>query len=99
VPARDSSAAINFSLVDPAIKAWASRNGVSLSTQYQDTEVRSFQLTGPTGRAQIWVEVNDQISIHVWDYQKRKQSFNLTTESVAACLDKALVIARAWCET
>lgn len=42
--------AMNFSRLDPAIRGWVSRKRVPLSTQYQDSEVRSFELVGTVGR-------------------------------------------------
>ncbi len=87
---------MNFTQVDPVLLAWSSNNRIPLSTQYQDAEVRSFELVGTAGRAQIWVEVNGQVSVHVWDYKKRKQSFAATVGTLEATLDQALAMARVW---
>jgi hypothetical protein len=88
---------MNFSAIDPTLKDWASRNRVPLSTRYQDDDVRSFEVVGPDGRAQIWVEVNTDITVHVWDYRKRKRVFPVDGPTLANGLDDALRVARAWC--
>jgi hypothetical protein len=90
---------MNFSTVDAPIRSWAIRNRLTLLTQYQDAEVRSFGLVGPTGRAQIWVETNGDVTVYVWDYRKRRQSFKCDASSVEVGLDQALRVARAWCGT
>ena len=90
---------MNFAAVDATLKSWASRNRMPLSTQYQDADVRSFELVGPTGRAQIWVEVNGDVTVHVWDYRKRKQTFSVDSSALSDGLDDALRVAKAWCGT
>ena len=87
---------MNFTQVDPVISSWSSTNRIPLATRYQDAEVRSFELVGGGGRAQIWVEVNGQISVHVWDYRKRRRSFVATLATLEASLDQALTVARSW---
>jgi hypothetical protein len=88
---------MNFTALDPAILAWSNRNRVPLSTKYQDAEVRSFELAGPSGRTQIWIEaVDGSITVHVWDYKKRKQSMPATADRLEAILDDALRMAQAW---
>ncbi|MGB5193945.1 MAG: hypothetical protein WBN70_13255 [Polyangiales bacterium] len=90
---------MSFSAVDPTLKDWALRSRMRLSTQYQDAEVRSFELVGPNGRAQIWVEVSAGITVHVWDYQQRSQVFAVDNSALADGLDDALRAAKAWCGT
>jgi hypothetical protein len=87
---------MNFAQVDPTISSWSARNNIPLATRYQDTEVRSFQLVGPAGRAQLWVEVNGRICVQVWDYRKRRQTLTATPTTLAAALDQALALARTW---
>ncbi len=88
---------MNFKQVDPGLRAWASKHQVSLATNYQDVEVRSVELVGPNGRAQVWVEVNDLVAVHVWDYLERRQSFEGDVTTLEAHLDKALEAARSRC--
>lgn len=88
---------MNFSAIDRTLKSWALRNRVPLSTKYQDTEVRSFELIGPGGRAQIWIEINGEIAVHLWDYRKRTEKITADETTLADCLDQALKIASAWC--
>ena len=90
---------MNFALIDAPIRSWATRNRLPLSTKYQDEEVRSFELVGTSGRAQIWIETNGDVTVHVWDYRKRKQSFQCDAASVEAALDQALQVVRGWCGT
>lgn len=90
---------MSFSAVDPTLKDWASRNRMPLSTRYQDADVRSFELVGPDGRAQIWVEVNMDITVHVGDYRKRKRVFPVDRSTLADGLDDALRVAKGWCGT
>lgn len=59
--------------------------------------MRSFELVGTAGRAQNWVETNGSVKVCVWDYGKRKQSFDCDASSVESALDQALQVARGWC--
>jgi hypothetical protein len=88
---------MNFAPIDAPIRSWATRNQLPLSTRYQDEEVRSLELVGKSGRVQIWVETNGEVTVYVWDYRKRKQSFQCDASSVEAALDNALQVARGWC--
>ena len=88
---------MKFDKLDPSIRSWAKRKQIPFATQYQDVEVRSFEITGSAGRAQIWVDVEgNSTSVHVWDYRKRKQSFDVLSK-VEVELDRALEQARKWC--
>jgi hypothetical protein len=88
---------MNYSAIDPILTAWATQNRVTLSTKYQDVEVRSFQLVWPGGRAQIWIEMNDGMTVHVWDYRRLKQTFVADSSTLSDRLDQALRLARVWC--
>jgi hypothetical protein len=90
---------MSFTAIDPALLAWSNRNRLPLSTTYQDAEVCSFELVGPSGRgrAQIWIEVDGgTITVCVWDYRKRKQSRDASAGDLEAILDDALRTARSW---
>ena len=56
-------------------------------------------IVGPDGRAQIWVEVDTDITVHVWDYRKRRQVFAVDGSTLANGLDDALRVAKTWCGT
>jgi len=89
---------MNFSHIDPTVRAWATNNRLHLSTQYKDAEVRSFELVGPAGHAQIWIEVEgDATTVYVWDYRKQKRCFAADSSTLEAVLDQALQVARGWC--
>lgn len=90
---------VNFSAVDPTLRAWASRNCLPLCTKYRDADVRSFELVGPDGRVQIWVEINGETTVHVWDHRKRKQTFSVGESTLVDGLDNALRVARTSCGT
>jgi hypothetical protein len=88
---------MNFTHIDPALAAWSARHRIPLLTRYQDADVRSFQLVGTFARAQIWLEVNGNVTVYVWDYGKRKQSFVARVATLETSLDKALQVAQSWC--
>lgn len=83
--------------LDMILRSWARDRRIPLYTKYRGEEVRSFQVVGATGRkAQIWVEVNDGISVYVWDYKKRKREFGATRANLPKQLDAALDLAMDW---
>ncbi len=88
---------MNFSKIDPIIEKWSLHSGIPLSTNYQGVEVRSFELVGSVGRAQIWVEVDDCITVQVWNYRRDKRKILATESSLLSVLDEALCIAKSWC--
>ena len=89
---------MNFSSIDSIIHDWSFRNNIPLSTKYQNVEIRSFQIVGSRGQAQIWIEENGDFIVNVWDYKKKKKAFTVNTITLNARLDESLRIAREWCE-
>lgn len=89
---------MNFSQVDPILIPWARAKSIPLSSRYRGSDVRSFELVGRGGRVQVWIEVNDQISVYAWDFRKRKARFIADVSDLEASLNKAEQLARAWCE-
>jgi hypothetical protein len=85
-----------FADIDPVLLAWAATNNLQLLTLFKDEEVRSFQLAGADGRAQIWIEQKDGLTVEAWDYRKRRSSFPATPATLARALDEALTLTRQW---
>jgi hypothetical protein len=50
-----SSTAGSYDIVDPELMAWAQRHSLEIQKLYRDDPVRSVWITGPGGKAQIWL--------------------------------------------
>ena len=88
---------MNFAAVDPELHEWAMQRNLPLSTNYQDSEVRSFQLASASGkRVQIWLEVGREVKVFVWDYRRRKMSFVAQPGELSSKLDEAYRVAKEW---
>jgi hypothetical protein len=88
---------VDFSPYDPVIERWSRRRRIPLFTSYRDDEVRAFEIVTPLGeRRQIWIEVNGDVVVHVWDFQKRRRTFTADAQTLEGRLDDALELARAW---
>lgn len=85
--------------LDAVIRAWAESRCLPVYTEHRGEQVRSFQVTGKTGgRCQIWVEVQQDITVHVWDYRRRHEILVADAGRLADQLDAALALARKWAE-
>ena len=63
--------------VDPVIRDWASRHGLMLHTQHQDSEVRSFEIPHPRQNFQLWIErPGEDGSVTVHAYNRARSSRN-----------------------
>jgi len=90
---------MSYALIDSVLSSWAEKHGVSWSTQYQDTEVRSVTVVSSEGKKfQIWVDPpgHTDIKVHAWDYKRRREDFGANTRTLAAVLDKALATVKDW---
>lgn len=86
-----------FEQVDPVILEWSEERHLPLYTRYKDEDVRSFQVVGASGAScQIWIETGDEVSVHVWDYGRRRRSFVTNGRDLRTALDNALAVARSW---
>jgi hypothetical protein len=45
----------SYEIADPDLNAWASRHRLQVNILYRDDPVRSVWITGPNGKAQIWL--------------------------------------------
>ena len=92
---------MNYSLIDPVIHAWTQRHGLTLFTQYQDSEVRSVDVAGKGGQKfQIWIDPpkGDRVSIHAWDYKKRRQDWDASLIDLDKYLEEVIRTALSWVE-
>ena len=89
----------NYSTIDLAISAWVEKNNLSLFTQYQDSEVRSVEIIGDNGRKfQVWIDCpqGNMVAVHVWDYKKMRQDWEVNMSELSCFLDNAINTARSW---
>jgi hypothetical protein len=85
--------------LDPIIDAWKRRHGLHVYTQYRDSEVRSANVVSRIGeRFQIWLGVPEdgQISVHAWDYEKRKREWTVSTSQLDTALEDAMKTVKTW---
>jgi len=98
---------MTYELIDQKLSDWASRHGLQLCSQYQDTEVRTVFLQGRgTERGQIWIDPpapDGTTTIHVAVYRKRhrdnvKMDMPTDGKDLDATLEGAYVQATGWLE-
>lgn len=90
---------MSYSAIDPIIQTWTQRHGLSLLTQYKDSEVRSVDLVGKGDQKfQIWVDrpKGDRVSVHAWDYKKRRQDWDASAADLSNFLEEAIRTVRSW---
>lgn len=90
---------MNYAEVDPIISAWVQRHGLTLYTQYQDSEVRSVDIVDSKGRKfQIWIDspTTREVAVHAWDYRKRRKDWNTTTDDLGNRLEDAFGTVTNW---
>lgn len=90
---------MSYIVVDPVIKAWSERHSFLLFTLYKDSEVRSVNVVSETGRKfQIWIDhpKGDQISVHVWNYKKQRQDWEVNVADLNTALEEAASTVREW---
>lgn len=90
---------MSYSAIDPIIQKWTQQHGLSLFTEYKDSEVRSVDIAGSNGQKfQIWIDrpKGVQVSVHAWDYKKRRQDWNATTTDLDNFLEEAIKTVRSW---
>lgn len=89
----------NYSKIDLTIFVWVEKNGLSLFTQYQDSEVRSVEVVGDNGQKfQIWIDCpqGNRVAVHVWNYKKIRQDWEVDISELPNYLDNAIDTARSW---
>jgi hypothetical protein len=60
----------SYDVVDPILQAWSKRNRLELTTEYQDAEVRSFDVPHRRKHFQLWIEplLNDTVKVQTCDH-------------------------------
>lgn len=91
---------MKFKSIDPSLEAWARVHALHISTKYKDSEVRSTDVVGSSGRKyQIWVEpsgTENSFLVKVWDYKKRKAQFPASQANISEKLEEAWKTAQLW---
>ena len=90
---------MSYSIIDPIIKAWTQQHGLVLFTQYKDSEVRSVDVAGKgSQKFQIWIDTpkGDRVSVHAWDYKKRRQDWDANFSNLNELLEEAIRTVRLW---
>lgn len=94
---------MNYMRIDPILDQWAAANGLTVMNLYKGYDVRSVEIADGQGtRFQLWIdppEEHGRISVHLWDYKKRRADYNVKLEQLAECLDRALRTACEWAES
>ena len=86
----------SYARVDPAIRQWCKAHSLTLFTEYQDCDVRSVHVVGPSGReCQVWVDPpeHDSVTIHIWPYAPPHERLTVPLEEINAALEQAYVLA------
>jgi hypothetical protein len=90
---------MSYSSVDPIIVSWATKHQLFVYSRYQDLEVRSVDVVDLTGhKFQIWIDPpkGKSVSVHAWDYKKRRKDWNVEVENLNQCLNEALYLVKSW---
>ncbi|MCI0661811.1 MAG: hypothetical protein L0220_12120 [Acidobacteria bacterium] len=90
---------MKFSAIDPIIKAWIERHELFLYTEYKEAEVRSVVVVSNDARMfQIWIDppTVDRVSVHAWDYKKRRRDWETNLAELNESLEAAIKVVRSW---
>jgi hypothetical protein len=92
-----------FTAIDPALTAWASRNGLHVLTQYRGEAVRSISLADAEGREfQVWIErEGDDFVVKASNNKHEEAARSWHSEPVApkgvtSALDRAMIEVQTW---
>lgn len=81
---------MSYAEIDPIIFAWVEKHGFCLSTEYQDSVVRSVDVVSASGlKFQVWVDIPHcgMVEVHLWDYKKRRCDWEVVIADLATCLE------------
>lgn len=91
---------MSYESIDDVVEAWARDEGLWISREFKDEEVRSAQLVSETGgKVQIWIDPPTEegmVGVHVWDYRMRRQDMNVNVRALRDALSNARAVAREW---
>jgi hypothetical protein len=86
--------------IDDILKNFAKIHNLTFYTRYQEEEIRSFDIGDSKGRNyQLWVDAPDekgQISIHAWDYKKKRSDFIADVSNLLDSLEVAYRTINKW---
>ena len=90
---------MSYSSIDPVIKVWTTRHTLTLYTEDRETEVRTVDIVNEFGRKfQIWIDrpIDDVVSVHAWDYKKKRQDWKIQASKLGGVLDEAVRAVQSW---
>jgi hypothetical protein len=91
---------MSYELVDEVLESWSSAHQLQVSTEYKGEPVRSIQIVGAKdSRIQIWVDPVSPagiVSVHVWDYYRRRKEFSGPVGDLNRLLEGAYQLATRW---
>lgn len=96
---------MSYATIDNIVHDWASKHGLQVNTQYQDTDVRTVFLPGRgRDRGQIWIDPpspEGEVLVHAAVYRRRGKD-NQTTEipvstgELGVALERAYALVAGW---
>jgi hypothetical protein len=92
---------MSYASIDSIILPWANKHGLNLSSRYRDSDVRSIQIVDRGGkRYQIWIDEpqGESVTVHAWDYRRKRSDWHTTRNELEKCLDQARETVSEWCQ-
>jgi hypothetical protein len=93
---------MGYEQIDPILKPWAVRHGLSVMTESRDWEVRAIQIVDDAGDSyDLWVDPlkNDGtlcVSVTERGRPRHRQTFATSIAELGATLDSAYAAAQSW---
>jgi hypothetical protein len=94
-----SSPEMSYSSIDSILNRWTKQHSLTLYTQHQDCEVRSVDVVDKVGdKFQIWIDkpIDSFVSVHAWDYKRKRQDWKTEGGKLDEILNEALAIVKSW---
>jgi hypothetical protein len=90
----------DYSQIDPTLYSWAQNHKLHVFTVYKECEVRSVDVvSNSANRYQIWLDPpneKNEISIHAWDYKKRKADIECSLSELENKLEEIYSMVLLW---
>lgn len=93
---------MSYASIDSIILPWAKKHGLTVSSRYQDCDVRSIKIVDRAGkRYQIWIDEpqGERVDVHAWNYRRKRSDWQTTRNELAKCLDQARETVLEWCQS